>query len=251
MGNSVRTMGWVIRNWPVDVNGDTHWVQLRHHTPSASFSVYVDGVEVAKERKLTKLGPIQYAIGSGTGEVIPSIQSYAQLTKGFTYECTYEGKVLKELMDGVDAKPLKPRLKFKLLPSAVIKKMGEKKVVYYKIEVRDGEPPEAYILKKRFSEFEMLDHLIRSSFSGSHLQSNLPDKPAKSVQLWTDHLDRRFVHLRKNELQKYLERLQQLKKVAGNPDFARFFDKVPGAQVVKSKAEDKKAPAKKQAAPEV
>ncbi|GAB5359366.1 hypothetical protein AAMO2058_000537900 [Amorphochlora amoebiformis] len=197
MGNSVGTLGWVIRNWRIDINGATHWVQLRHYTPTASFQVFVDEEEVAAERKLTKLESIPFTIQGKSGKVTPSLNTYSQLTKGFSYECTFDGEKIKELVfDKQEPPPLKPNLKATLLQSALIKRQGDKKVVYYKVEVTDGDPlnVDKYVLQKRFSDFERLDHLIRSNFSGHHLQSNLPPKPSKSVKLITDHLDKRFVN---------------------------------------------------------
>jgi len=228
MGNSVGTLGWVIRNWRIEVGGEIHWVQLRHYTPTASYEILIDGKEVASERKVTKLGPISFNIGATYGKVTPSLDTISQITKGFKYDCEFEGQKIPELVfDTQDPEPLRPNLKARLLPSAMIKKSGEKKVVYYKIEVIDGDPlqKETYVLKKRFSDFEQLDFLVRSSFSGHHLQSNLPAKPAKSVKLWTDHLEKRFVHQRRNELNRYITKLFTLDKVRANPDFVAFFNK--------------------------
>mmetsp|Transcript_10492 Transcript_10492/g.14573 ORF Transcript_10492/g.14573 Transcript_10492/m.14573 type:complete len:261 (+) Transcript_10492:222-1004(+) len=228
MGNSVGTLGWVIRNWRIEVGERTHWVQLRHYTVTASYQIFVDGEEILNERKVTKLEPIPFEIEGTKGTVTPSLDSYSQITKGFKYECTYEGQKIPELVfDTQDPDPIRPHLKARLLPSAIIKKAGESKVVYYKLEVIDGDPlqKDSYVLKKRFSDFEQLDHLIRSSFSGHHLQSNLPPKPSKSMKIWTDHLEKRFVHQRRNELNKYLAKLFSLPKVCGNPDFAQFFAK--------------------------
>mmetsp|Transcript_15064 Transcript_15064/g.28674 ORF Transcript_15064/g.28674 Transcript_15064/m.28674 type:complete len:256 (-) Transcript_15064:254-1021(-) len=226
MGNSVGTMGWVIRNWKIEIGGADHWIQLRHYTPTGSFQLFVDGNETVSERKVTKLEPIHFTIGEAPGKVTPSLATYSQITKGFKYECTFQGQKINELVfDTQDPPPIRPNLKARLLPKAMIRKSGDSKVVYYKVEVIDGDPlhQETYVLKKRFSDFEQLDHLVRSSFSGHHLQSNLPPKPSKSVKLWTDHLDKRFVHARRNELNKYIGKLFTLKKVTGNPDFAAFF----------------------------
>jgi hypothetical protein len=137
-----------------------------------------------------------------------------------------------------------PNMEWKLLSSAVIKKVADKKVVYYKLEVTNN--GEKYILKKRFSDFEMLDHLIKASFSGNHLQSSLPQKPGKSVALWTDHLDRRFVHLRRNELQAYLKKLGAMNKVLGNPDYAAFFAKTQNTKVTKIEEKKKNTEEKKE-----
>mmetsp|Transcript_17992 Transcript_17992/g.26966 ORF Transcript_17992/g.26966 Transcript_17992/m.26966 type:complete len:255 (+) Transcript_17992:93-857(+) len=228
MGNSVGTLGWVIRNWKIDLDGKVHWVQLRHFTPSASFQVFVDGEETASERKLTKIEPIEFTIDGKGGKVIPSLGSYSQITKGFTYECTFGGEKVPELVfDSKDPKPIRPNLKAYLLQSAMIKRAGTKRVVFYKVEVTDtvDEKEEKYVLKKRFSDFEKLDHLIRCNFSGHHMASNLPAKPAKATKMFTDHLDKRFVQMRRNELAKYLSKLFGLPKVTANPDFAAFFRK--------------------------
>jgi len=81
MGNSVGTLGWVIRNWRIDVGGETHWIQLRHYTPTASFELFLDGEEVASERKVTKMEPISFSIGGADGKVTPSLATYSQITK--------------------------------------------------------------------------------------------------------------------------------------------------------------------------
>lgn len=228
MGNSVGTLGWVIRNWRIDVGGETHWIQLRHYTPTASFELFLDGEEVASERKVTKMEPISFSIGGADGKVTPSLATYSQITKGFTYKCTFDGQKIPELVfDTQQPESLCEHIKARLLPCAMIRKSGESKIVYYKVEVTNGDPlqKETYVLKKRFSDFEKLDHLVRSSFSGHQLMSNLPPKPSKSVKLWTDHLEKSFVQQRRGELNRYLAKLFNVRKVCANPDFANFFRK--------------------------
>ena len=91
----------------------------------------------------------------------------------------------------------------------------------YKIHVKTSTGEEYYI-ERRFSEFDALNHLVRSQTSG-HLKPSLPKMPSKVYNPWTDQSSDPFIQQRKGKLQLYVGTLLGNKKIVHYQDVLYFF----------------------------
>jgi hypothetical protein len=83
---------------------------------------------------------------------------------------------------------------------------------------------EGYLTLKRFSEFDTLHKLVKSSFSAKLNTSKkitMPKKPSKSL---LKRFDEAFVEKRRRELELYLQELIRIPAIGSNPDVLRFLN---------------------------
>lgn len=78
------------------------------------------------------------------------------------------------------------------------------------------------VVRRRFSDFDELDCLVRSVFQGHHLSSNLPPLPSKHMKLLMDHTTSDFVEQRRIDLEVFLRRLINVPHVTCDPDLLEF-----------------------------
>jgi hypothetical protein len=111
-----------------------------------------------------------------------------------------------------------------------------------------GQPDQEATIYRRYKEFEKLNRLLRSAFTGSHLLDSLPSLPGtcacptSQVSLimlrhWTieglcltgkvynpfaNQMDEAFIENRRLELEVYLNKLIHMSKASKNSDLLRF-----------------------------
>ena len=81
-----------------------------------------------------------------------------------------------------------------------------------------------HVTHKRFSEFDQLDKLVRSSFSAKLNKSKefvMPTKPKKTLMKRFDEVS---VQKRRLELELYLQELIRIPVIGSNPDVLRFLN---------------------------
>jgi hypothetical protein len=83
--------------------------------------------------------------------------------------------------------------------------------VWYQVFVKTSSGQEI-VVERRYSEFNMLDQLVRSQ-TASHLVASLPNLPGKVINPFTDQTSEPFIYRRRTALEIYLSMLLGNSKV--------------------------------------
>lgn len=128
-----------------------------------------------------------------------------------------DGKPLKEFRETPDvslgeARPISITID-DMRVAHVTGPAGTKKTAYFQISTQIENADRIVKVEKRFSEFEVLDDIIRGYIVG-HMRSSLPSLPPKVLNPFFDQLSGNFLLTRKFALQQYLIDLKNNSKVS-------------------------------------
>eukprot|EP00457_Paulinella_chromatophora_P013081 gb/GEZN01013351.1/.p1 GENE.gb/GEZN01013351.1/~~gb/GEZN01013351.1/.p1 ORF type:complete len:259 (-),score=42.80 gb/GEZN01013351.1/:137-913(-) len=101
----------------------------------------------------------------------------------------------------------------------VVKTEVEDGVVFFLINVESA--TESWSVKKRYSQFEELQHTVMSGSLSRKVPAGC-ELPPKKLKLFTKHTSPTFIEERRVLLENYLKTLLKVKEIAQSPVFTRF-----------------------------
>lgn len=221
---TVTCRSWIFKMNTIDtsdVRKVLHKVCLRHGQVSGQWILIVDGTVIKSGSDPINVSfLIQFQI-DGHAAFISALRT---LSFSYTHNLFVEQKEIKELRN-LSIRHWFDIYLFSLsIPDTRSFFDGTKQVTVYQIIAQSSiEGKNISIVERRFSEFVILDSIIKTQINSHIHMSNFPKLPDKVVNPWVDQSAVEFISSRRIALEEYLFSLMQIPEALMYADFFCFF----------------------------